>query len=114
MGREPPKCRKDPRVVELAEGLKTLSDPSRVRIICFLRGGEACVCDVEQHLGISQQLTSHHLHVLLDAGFLRMRKDGTRCVYSIDIDHLRKIYEIFEEYADWKKVEEGAQQSISC
>jgi ArsR family transcriptional regulator len=114
MGMEPPKCRKDPRIVELADGLKTLSDPSRVRIICFLRDGEACVCDVEQHLGISQQLTSHHLHVLLDAGFLRMRKDGTRCLYSIDTNRLRGMYEIFEEYMDWKKVKEDAQQVKVC
>ena len=114
MGREPPKCRKDPRIVELTEGLKTLSEPSRVRIICFLRDGEACVCDVEQHLGISQQLTSHHLHVLKDAGFLRMRKDGTRSLYSIDVDYTKRIYEIFDEYIDWRKVRAGAQQSISC
>lgn len=114
MDREPPKCRKDPRIVDLADGLKTLSDPSRVRIICFLRDGEACVCDVEQHLGISQQLTSHHLHVLLDAGFLRMRKDGTRSLYSIDVDFLRKITGIFEEYIDWRKVAVGAQQVKAC
>lgn len=114
MGREPPKCKKDPRIDDLADGLKTLSDPNRVRIICFLRDGEACVCDVEQHLGISQQLTSHHLHVLLDAGFLKLRKEGTRYNYSIDVDHLRRIYEIFEEYIDWKKVITGSQQSICC
>ncbi len=107
MGGGEPKCRKDPRIVELADGLKTLSDPNRVRIICFLRDGEACVFDVEQHLGISQQLTSHHLHVLLDAGFLRLRKEGTRSMYSIDVEHLRTISETFEEYVDWKKVKDS-------
>ena len=112
MGRESPKCKADPRIIELAHGLKTLSDPSRIRIICFLCDGEACACDVEQHLGISQQLTSHHLHMLLDAGFLRMRKDGTRIHYSIDVDYLRKICETFEEYADWTRVKEVADQSV--
>lgn len=114
MGREPPKCRKDPRIVELADGLKIMSDPNRVRIICFLRDGEACVCDVVEHLGISQQLTSHHLHVLFDAGFLKLRKEGTRYNYSIDVDHLRNICEIFEEYIDWKKVKAGTRQTTSC
>lgn len=109
-----PKCGRDPRIPELAEALKTLADPSRVRIICFLREGEACACDVEQHLGISQQLTSHHLHVLLDAGFLRLRKEGARSNYSIDVDHLRNICEVFEDYVDWKKVKEGARQATSC
>ena len=101
-------------MVELAEGLKTLSDPNRVRIVCFLREGEACVCDVERHLGISQQLTSHHLHVLLDAGLLRLRREGTRYNYSIDADRLRKICERFEEYLDWRKVRKGATQRTSC
>ncbi len=111
---EPPRCRKDPRIVKLADGLKTLSDPSRLRILCFLREGEACVCDVEKHLGISQQLTSHHLHVLLDAGFLKLRKEGTRCNYSINVENLRAICEIFDEYVDWRKVKAGVQQSMSA
>lgn len=114
MQREAPKCRKDPRVEELADAMKTLSDPTRLRILCFLRGGEACVCDIEQYLDISQQLTSHHLHVMRDAGFLRMRKDGTRSLYAIDVDYLRKVNEYFEEYADWKKVAVDVQQVRAC
>ena len=114
MEREPPKCRKDPRVEELAEAMKMLSDPTRVRILCFLRGGEACVCDVEQYLGISQQLTSHHLHVMKYAGLLRMRKDATRSLYEIDVDFLKRINENFEEYIDWRKVAVDAQQVKAC
>lgn len=30
------KCMEDPGIVELAEGLKTLSDPNRLRILCLL------------------------------------------------------------------------------
>jgi DNA-binding transcriptional ArsR family regulator len=112
--REPPRCSKDPRVEELAEAIKTLSDPTRIRIMCFLKGGEACVCDIEQYLGISQQLTSHHLHVLKDAGLLQMRKDGTRSLYSIDIASLKRVNETFEEYIDWRKVAVGAQQVRAC
>jgi DNA-binding transcriptional ArsR family regulator len=98
LNRKEPKCRRDPRINELAEGLKTLSDPNRLKIICFLRGSEACVNDIERELGISQQLTSHHLRVLLNANFLTMRKDGTRSLYSVDRDRLTGIYETFVEY----------------
>jgi ArsR family transcriptional regulator len=112
--REQPTCRRDPRIIELAEGLKTLCDPSRLRIICFLSKGEACVCDIEQELGISQQLTSHHLNVLKDAGFLRMRKEATRSLYSIDVEYLKKVNEIFAEYVDWRNVAVGAQQVKAC
>jgi DNA-binding transcriptional ArsR family regulator len=59
-----PKCKSDPRVIELAEALKVLSDPNRLRIMCLLSGGEKCVCEVERELEISQQLSSHHLGVL--------------------------------------------------
>lgn len=111
---ERPSCALDPDVERLAEAMKTLSDPTRLRILCFLRGGEACVCDVEEHLQISQQLTSHHLHVLRDAGFLSMRKEGTRSLYSIEVDLLRKVHEHFERFVDWRKVRVGEQQVKAC
>lgn len=36
-------CRKDPRLVELAEALKVLSEPNRLRIICYLLGATVVV-----------------------------------------------------------------------
>lgn len=114
MGKEKPKCLKDKRIELLAEAMKALSDATRIRVLCFLKDGEACVCDIEEHLEISQQLTSHHLQVMKDAGLLRMKKDGTRSLYSIDVDFLRTVNEVFGEYADWKKVKVGVQQIKAC
>lgn len=99
-----PKCKKDPRIVELAEALKILADPNRLRIMCFLSRGESCVCDIERELGISQQLTSHHVNVLKDGGFLDLRKEGTRYHYSIDTDFLKQVNEVFFEYLDHRNV----------
>ena len=45
---EPPKCTSDPRIVELAEALKTLADPNRLRIMCYLSKGESCACEIEE------------------------------------------------------------------
>ena len=104
MTAQEPKCKKDPRIVELAEALKTLADPNRLRIMCFLSRGESCVCDIESELGISQQLTSHHVNVLREAGFLKLRKEGTRYNYSIDRDFLERVNEIFGEYLDYRNV----------
>ena len=36
-----PKCKSDPRIIELAEALKTLADPNRLRIMCFSREEKA-------------------------------------------------------------------------
>lgn len=114
MSRELPKCLKDQRIEKLADAMKALSDPTRIRILCFLKDGEACVCDVEEHLEISQQLTSHHLNVMREAGLLHMRKDGTRSLYSIDVESLKTVDETFEEYADWRKIKTGVQQIKAC
>ena len=107
-----PKCKKDPRIVELADALKTLADPNRLRIMCFLSKGERCVCDVESELGISQQLTSHHVNVLKEAGFLKLRKEGTRYHYSIDREFLKGVNEVFGEYLDYRNVDCGRQETV--
>ena len=103
-----PKCVNDPGIIELAEGLKVLSDPNRLRIMCFLLKGERCVCEVEEELGISQQLTSHHVNILKDRGFLELRKEGTSSYYSVSRDRLQRLSEVFAEYLDYRKVEDRA------
>ena len=107
-------CRRDPRIFELAEALKVLSDPNRLRIMCLLSKGELCACEVEQELQISQQLSSHHLNVLKEAGFLRVRKEGTWSHYSIDKEYLRRLNDIFSKYLDYRNVEDRQNQAASC
>jgi len=109
-----PKCRRDPRIPELADALKTLADPNRLRIMCFLSRGESCVCDIETELGISQQLTSHHVNVLKDGGFLKLRKEGTRYNYSIDEAVLQRVGDIFDEYLDYRNVSCGQKSGSTC
>jgi len=100
-------CKSDPGIDELAEALKTLSDPNRLRMMCYLAGGERCVCDVESELGISQQLASHHLNVLRDAGFLKMRRMGTWSFYSVDSRKLKRVGNVFMRYLDYEKARSG-------
>lgn len=108
------KCTTDPRIPELADALKTLSDPNRLRIMCYLSKGESCVCDIEAELGISQQLTSHHVNVLKDGGFLLLRKAGTRYLYSIDKEFLKRVTGTFAEYLDHRKVKVGQSCRSAC
>ncbi len=53
-----------------------LADENRLRIVGLLAGGEKCVCEIAEHLGASDALTSHHLRRLRDAGLVRARKVG--------------------------------------
>ena len=114
MSREELTCKWDPRIFQLADALKALSEPNRLRIMCYLSKGERCVCHVEEELGISQQLTSHHLNVLKDAGFLTVRKEGTMSNYSIDVEFLQRVDENFSNYLDYRKVTSEGAQTACC
>jgi ArsR family transcriptional regulator, arsenate/arsenite/antimonite-responsive transcriptional repressor len=62
---------------------KALSDPTRLKILYFLRGGEKCVCEIIPHVALIQPLVSRHLRILKDTGLVIDRKDGNRRLYSI-------------------------------
>jgi DNA-binding transcriptional ArsR family regulator len=67
----------------LAERFRLLSEPSRLRLLCMLAGGERCVGDLAVELGCTQANVSKHLAMLADAGLLRRRKAGLNCYYSV-------------------------------
>ena len=65
------------QAVELADLLKVLADPARLRIVSMLASvadGEVCVCDMTEPLGLSQPTVSHHIKVLREAGFIASEK----------------------------------------
>jgi len=71
---------------DLSRKLKALADPARLRLISIVgasEGAEACVCDLTEPVGLSQPTVSHHLKVLMDAGFLTRSKRGTWAYYAL-------------------------------
>ena len=62
---------------------RAFSDATRLRILNLLRGGEICVCDLVEALGVSQPKVSRHLAYLRKAGLVRARKDGLWSHYSL-------------------------------
>jgi DNA-binding transcriptional ArsR family regulator len=67
----------------IAQRLRVIGDPMRIRILDLLREGELPVAAVTDALGTSQQNASKHLGVLLQAGIVARRKDGTSALYRI-------------------------------
>ncbi len=70
----------------LARTLKALADPTRLRLLSLVaahEGGEACVCDLTDPVGLSQPTVSHHLKVLVDAGLLTRDKRGVWAYYAL-------------------------------
>ena len=49
---------------KIAETLKALTDPTRLRIVSLLRHGELCVCDLMEALQTPQSKVSRHLAFL--------------------------------------------------
>ena len=67
----------------IAARLRVIGDPNRIRILDQLRDGELSVAQITERLGTSQQNASKHLGVLLQAGIVARRKEGTSSFYSV-------------------------------
>ena len=78
----------------LAELFKVFGDTTRIRIMCALFENELCVCDIAEILGMGQSAISHQLRLLRAASLVRVRREGKQAYYSLDDDHVRKIYEM--------------------
>ncbi len=64
---------------DLAGLLKALADPIRLRLLSMIQsheGGEACVCELTEPLGLTQPTVSHHLKVLAEARLVQRDKRG--------------------------------------
>ena len=77
------KRRGDAELERVDEVFKALADPTRVRIVGLLLGGEICVCHIHETLGIPQSKASRHLAYLRRAGIVRGEKRGLWVYYSL-------------------------------
>ncbi|MFQ5735856.1 MAG: ArsR/SmtB family transcription factor [Thermodesulfobacteriota bacterium] len=62
---------------------KAISDESRLRILMALSGGELCVCQIIELLGLAPSTVSKHLHLLHGARLVDARKDGRWVYYKL-------------------------------
>jgi len=84
----------EPEAVALADALKVLADPARLRLLSLVASsptGEACACDLVEPLGRSQPTVSHHLSMLVDAGFLTREKRGRWAWYRVVPERLEML-----------------------
>lgn len=62
---------------------RALADPTRVRSLLALRGGELCVCQITELFGLAPSTVSKHLAILHQAGLVTQRKDGRWIYYAL-------------------------------
>jgi DNA-binding transcriptional ArsR family regulator len=73
----------DPIVELIARRFRVLGEPMRIRLLERLLDGEASVQELVEAAGTSQQNVSKHLAVLLQAGVVSRRKQGTSVYFAI-------------------------------
>ncbi len=78
----------------LAQTYKAMGDPTRLKIIIALEGGEMCVCDLSAYLGLSDSAVSHQLRRLKDMGLVKHRRDGQILYYSLNDNHMDAILKV--------------------
>ena len=79
---------------QLARRFKALGDPTRVRLLSLIAahdGGEACICDLVDPVGLSQPTVSHHMKQLADAGLVTREQRGKWAYYRIVNDALTAL-----------------------
>ncbi|MBU0754087.1 MAG: metalloregulator ArsR/SmtB family transcription factor [Planctomycetes bacterium] len=62
---------------------KAISDENRVRALMLLRGGEICLCQIIEVLGFASSTVSKHMSILVQAGLVRVRKEGRWRYFSL-------------------------------
>ncbi len=86
-------CRSRSSLRELSQVslfLKAVADENRLKIICFLRKQERCVCEIVEFLNLPQNLVSHHLGVLREREIVSTKKDGLKVLYSLNDKNISK------------------------
>lgn len=71
-----------------------LGSPIRLRLLAVMQAapaGEACVCDLVDHVGLSQSTVSHHLSVLVASGLVRRQRRGTWAWYALVPERLEVV-----------------------
>jgi ArsR family transcriptional regulator, arsenate/arsenite/antimonite-responsive transcriptional repressor len=80
-----------------AQLFHALSDETRLEILDMLRGGERCVCELQDKLDAAQSRLSFHLRVLKEAGLVSDRREGRWSYYRITADSLAEVHDFAVE-----------------
>ena len=82
------------KIIDLSELFKIFGDSTRIKIINLLIGEEQCVNEISDKINVSQSAVSHQLRILKASKLVKYRKEGNMIYYSIDDDHIEKIFKM--------------------
>lgn len=76
-----------------AEQWKSLSDKSRIQILCLLKEREMFGQELKEALGLSNATISHHMNELMAKQFVTLRNDGSKVVYRLNRGKIEEAIE---------------------
>ena len=86
----------------LADLFKLIGDTTRCRILFALDQDEMCVCDLANVINMTKSSVSHQLATLRRSGIVKCRRSGKEVYYTLDDDHIVKLFEIGLEHINHK------------
>ena len=93
---------KEKELENLTTLFKILGDSTRTKILWILDHHEMCVCDIANVLNMTKSSISHQLAILREAGIVRFRRSGKEVYYTLDDEHISRLYEIGLEHIKHK------------
>lgn len=104
-----PETLPDQKLAEIANMLKALSEPSRLKVMQHVHKKEMSVTELAELVGTSQANISKHLKILQLVNLVKKRRDGNHIYYSVYDDCVHKMCDaICEGY--FKILEKHLQQ----
>lgn len=94
------KMPEDELLFDVAENFKVFGDSTRMKIIAALLEDELNVSEIAAITNSTPSAISHQLRVLKQSHLVKGRKDGKAVYYSLDDEHVRKIYQIGKEHIE--------------
>ena len=84
----------------VADAMKQLGDPSRLRIFWLLCHCEECVINIAAATEMTSPAVSHHLRLLKSAGLIISHRNGKEMYYrAADTEIADKLHHTIEELA---------------
>lgn len=81
---------------------RAIADPTRRRILARLRGGPAGTGRIARAFPVSRPAISRHLRLLAEAGLVRRRRLGRRCLYTLNAAPLKAVEDWISLYGDFR------------
>ena len=90
----------DEKIEIMSARFKALCEPSRLKILLALGGGELCVEHITKAVGGNQSAVSHQLKTLKDNRIVKCRRSGKKILYSLSDWHIMTMIELSKEHLD--------------